>query len=100
MTNEPDKLAEAIKNMYATFNWVGELYDRAKVLEAALAYHDLPVVDVEELKSSTIKNMGNTDLPYFEQTNGVLYLRPEQLIFKVIDHLRTTYPNGFTWGKK
>lgn len=42
-------LEQAIKNMHATFDWHGELADRAKVIEAARAYLKL-TGDVPETK--------------------------------------------------
>ena len=38
MTIDQKQLAEAIKNMYGTFNWSGSLDDRARVLHAATVH--------------------------------------------------------------
>jgi hypothetical protein len=79
-----EKLAEAIANMYATFDWHGELDDRAKVLEAARAYNDLPVVDVEEFERECLE--------YLISHNWA-----DGRLKPLIQYIRTTYPNGLRW---
>lgn len=42
---------------------------------------------LDDLKREVAQCMGCTDIPFFEQKNGTVTLRPEQLISKTIDHL-------------
>ena len=64
-----------------------ELKDRVRhlkeILEAARAYHDLPVVDVRKSEHA------EDDSPYIRGMNDGNN--------NLWDYLRTTYPNGLRW---
>lgn len=83
MTNEPDKLAEAIEYYSNVPHGVNSLLPI--LLEAARAYHDLPVVDEWGLKN----NFDSLNTPEHKSAR----LGWEACVL----YLNNNYPQGLKW---